>query len=178
MKYEDKEKASWQPLNWYDEEKFPSPPKMIILNAVPGATIAKEQNPNLPVTPQEIINSHIEAYKAGASMVHVHVRDERGIPTGDPELYKRVIMEIKDKCPDVIIDCCFAFPMSEDTIEARLIPLCEMGLPIETGTISATTLNIMGRNIYVNREDYLKEAVKYLKKKRLGQLLQCIISKQ
>jgi 3-keto-5-aminohexanoate cleavage enzyme len=157
----------WQPLNWFDEERFPAPQKMIILNAVPGAMIAKEQNPNLPVTPKEIIKSHVQAYKAGASMVHVHVRDDGGIPTGDPELYKRVILEIKEKCPDVIVDCCFAFPFTEDTVEARLEPLCSLGLPIETGTISGATLNIIGQNIYVNREDYLKAAVKYLQKNKI-----------
>jgi 3-keto-5-aminohexanoate cleavage enzyme len=154
--------TSWQPLNWYEEEKFPAPQKMIILNAVPGAMVGKEQNPNLPVTPEDIIKNHVDAYKAGASMSHVHVRDEYGIPIADPELYKRVILEIKNKCPDLIIDCCFAFPFTEDTVELRLAPICKMGLPIETGTISGATLNVIGQSIYVNREDYLKEAVKYL----------------
>ena len=165
MKQKETEKlkaTSWQPLNWFEEERFPAPQKLIILNAVPGAMVAKEQNPHLPITTEEIDKSHVEAYKAGASMVHVHVRDEQGIPIATPELYKRVILEIKNKCPDVIIDCCFAFPFDNDSVEARLEPICKMGLPIETGTISGGTLNISGRGIYVNREDYLKAAVKYL----------------
>lgn len=157
----------WQPLNWFEEERFPSPQKLIILNAVPGAMIAKEQNPHLPVTPKEIVKSHLGAYKAGASIVHVHVRDEKGHPTHNPELFKRVILEIKEKCPDVIIDCSFAFPMSEDSVEARLEPICKLGLPIETGTISGGTLNVIGRNIYINREDYLKAAVKYLQENKI-----------
>ena len=152
----------WQPLDFLEEERWPAPEKLIILSAAPGATIAKEQNPYLPITPAEIVKNHVEAYKAGASMVHVHVRDEKGIPIADCELYKRVILEIKNKCPEIIIDCCFAFPFTEDNIEARLDPICTMGLPIETGTISAATLNVIGPIIYVNREDFLKAAVRYL----------------
>ena len=148
-----KSNTGWQPLRFQEEERFPAPQKMIILNAVPGAMIAKEQNPHLPVTPEEIVKSHTEAYKAGASIVHVHVRDEKGLPIENPELYKRVILEIKEKCPDIIIDCCFAFPFSEDKVEARLEPICRLGLPIETGTISGGTLNIIGQANLVNRED-------------------------
>ena len=129
--------------------------------------VSKEQNPNLPVTPEDIIKSHVEAYKAGAAMVHVHVRDKLGIPTADPELYKRVILEIKNKCPDIIIDCCFAFPFKDDSVEARLEPICKMGLPIETGTISGGTLNVIGKHIYVNREQYLKDAAKYLQDNKI-----------
>jgi 3-keto-5-aminohexanoate cleavage enzyme len=155
----------WQPLRWQEEKKFPEPQKLIILSAAPGAMIAKEQNPHLPISPEEIVKSHIGAYEAGASMVHIHVRDEKGLPTGNPELYKRVILEVKEKCPDIIIDCCFAFPFSEDSVDARLEPLCQMGLPIETAVISAGTFNITGRNIYINREDYLRSAVKYLQER-------------
>jgi 3-keto-5-aminohexanoate cleavage enzyme len=154
--------GDWQPLHWFEEEKFSSPQKLIILNAAPGAMVAKEQNPYLPITPEEIVKSHVEAYKAGASMCHVHVRDEKGIPIGNPELYKRVISEIKNECPDIIIDCCFAFPFDNDSVEARLEPICKMGLPIETGTISGGSMNTSGRTVYINREDYLKAAAKYL----------------
>jgi len=170
MKQKETEKlkaTSWQPLNWFEEERFPAPQKLIILNAVPGAMVAKEQNLHLPITPEEIVKSHVEAYKAGASMAHVHVRDEKGIPIANPELYKRVILDIKNKCPDIIIDCCFAFPFDDDSVEARLEPICKMGLPIETGTISGGTLNISGRAIYVNREDYLKASVKYLQDNKI-----------
>jgi 3-keto-5-aminohexanoate cleavage enzyme len=158
---------TWEPLDFMAEERFPSPQKLIILNAAPGATLAKEQNPNLPIKPKDIVQNHVDAYKAGASMVHVHVRDEEGAPTGDAELYKRVIMEIKDKCPDIIIDCCFAIPFEKDTLEARLEPICKLGLPIETGTISGGTMNVVGKTIYVNREGYLQDCVKYLQERNI-----------
>ncbi len=154
--------AGFQPLRFQDEPKLPNPQKLIILSAAPGSMIAKEQNPNLPTTPKEIVDNCVGAYKAGASMFHVHVRDERGLPTGDPELYKRVILDIKDKCPDLIIDCCFAHPFDIDSVEARLDPLCKLNLPIETGVISAGTLNVIGQSVYINREAYLVKATRYL----------------
>ncbi len=152
----------FQPLRFEDEPILPNPQKLIILSAAPGSMIAKEQNPHLPTTPKEIVENCVGAYKAGASMFHVHVRDERGLPTGNPELYKRVILEIKERCPDLIIDCCFAHPFDIDTVEARIEPLCKLNLPIETAVISGGTLNIIGKNVYINREDYLVKAVKYL----------------
>ena len=157
----------WQPLRWLEEDKFPEPQKCIILNAAPGGTIAREQNPHLPIKPEAIVQNHVEAYKVGASMVHVHVRDERGHPTADPELYKRVILEIKETCPDIIIDCCFSRPHLEDSVEARLEPICNLDLPIEIGTVSGGTFNTIGKGIYVNREDYLKSAVKYLQERKI-----------
>jgi 3-keto-5-aminohexanoate cleavage enzyme len=158
---EDTGKA-WQALRFQDEKTFKLPQKLIILSAAPGGMISKKQNPNLPTTPREIVRNHVGAYKAGASMVHIHVRDDNGLPTDNPELYKRVIYDLKDKCPDIIIDCCFAYPFTNDNVEARLEPLCKLGLPIETGVISGGTLNVIGGSIYVNREEYLKKAARYL----------------
>ncbi len=159
--------STWQPLNWLAEEKFPVPPKLIILSAAPGSTVAKEQNPNIPITPQEIVENHVKAYKAGAAVVHVHVRDEKGIPTFSLELFKRIILEIRERCPEVIVDCSLAYPQTDDRVEARLEPMFKLGLPFEMGTISAGTFNTRERNFYVNREAYLKEAVKFMQERKV-----------
>ena len=157
----------WQPLRHDEEKAFPVPQKVIILNAAPGGTISKKQNPYLPITPEEIVQNHVDAYKEGASMVHVHVRDEKGNPSTDPELYKRVILEIKEKCPDIVIDCCFSRPHDQDNVKARLEPLCNLGIPIEIGTISGGTFNTIGEGIYINREDYLQSAAKFLQERKI-----------
>jgi 3-keto-5-aminohexanoate cleavage enzyme len=170
--------ARWQPLPWLEEPKFPAPQKLIILSAAPGGTMAKEQNPHLPITPKDIVENHVRAYQAGASIVHVHVRDEKGIPTADPELFKRVILEIKGKCPDVIIDCSLSRPHNEDKVEARLEPIFKLGLPFEIGTISAGTFNTTGQNIYINRVDYLKAAVKYMLERKVRPAITCYNVKQ
>ena len=157
----------WKPMAYLEEKKFPAPQKLIILSAAPGGTVAKEQNPYLPITPREIVENHVAAYKAGAAMAHVHVRDEKGIPVSNPELFKRVILEIKDKCPDVIVDCNLSRPYGDDRVEARLEPIFKLGLPFEIGTISAGTFNTTGQAIYVNRVEYLKAAVKYMQERKV-----------
>jgi 3-keto-5-aminohexanoate cleavage enzyme len=120
----------------------------------------------------------VSAYHAGASIVHVHVRSEKGHPTANPDLFKRVIMEIKGKCPDVIIDCSLSRPHGEDTVEARLESVFKLGLPFEIGTISAGTFNTIGRDIYINRVDYLKAAVKYMQERGVRAAISCYNVKQ
>jgi len=170
--------TSWTPLPWLEEPKFPAPQKLVILSAAPGGTMAKEQNPHLPITPKDIVQNHVAAYKAGASIVHVHVRDERGYPCADPELFKRVILEIKEKCPEVIIDCSLSRPHDVDAVEARLEPIFKLGLPFEIGTISAGTFNTTGSDIYINRVEYLKAAVKYMLDRKVRPAISCYNVKQ
>jgi len=72
--------------------------------AITGGGGGKEQNPNLPVTPEEQAQQTYEAYQAGASAVHVHARATDGITTVyDPLRYKEINKKIRQLCPDIII---------------------------------------------------------------------------
>ncbi len=64
--------------------------KLIITAALTGAEVTKEQQPSLPVTPDEIAQAAYECYKAGASIVHVHARDAEGNPTQDSMCIKKL----------------------------------------------------------------------------------------
>ena len=77
---------------------------MIITVAITGGNAGKERNPHLPETPEEQVVSTYEAYNAGASAVHIHVRDETGAETStDPAKYIDVNRRIRAKCPEIII---------------------------------------------------------------------------
>lgn len=79
--------------------------KTILTCAVTGAGTTVEQTPYLPVTPEQIANSALEAASAGAAVVHIHVRDPNtGRPSMDPALYREVYTRIKDKNIDVLIN--------------------------------------------------------------------------
>jgi uncharacterized protein (DUF849 family) len=70
--------------------------KVIITVAVTGAGGDKTKHPNLPITPGEIALSAIEAYNAGASVVHIHVKDPRtGEQSMEIELYREVVERIR-----------------------------------------------------------------------------------
>jgi 3-keto-5-aminohexanoate cleavage enzyme len=76
---------------------------VIITVAITGALPRKKDNPAVPVTPQEQIESTHEAFEAGASLVHVHVRNPDESPSSDPELFHRVQEGVRKHCPGMII---------------------------------------------------------------------------
>ena len=62
----------------------------IITVAITGAVPTKEDTPAVPVTPEEQIESTHEAYEAGASLVHIHVRNKDQTPSSNPAKYHAV----------------------------------------------------------------------------------------
>lgn len=77
--------------------------KLIITLAPTGMIPTKDETPYVPTTPEEIANDTYEAYKLGASIVHVHARDETGQPTYKKRVFEKIFKEIKRRCPDIII---------------------------------------------------------------------------
>ncbi len=77
-------------------------PKLIINAAITGMMPAKTQTPYVPVTEDEIIRDALVCWRAGASIVHLHVRDEQGQPDYRAERYARIIRGIRQEC-DIII---------------------------------------------------------------------------
>ena len=75
----------------------------IITVAITGAVPRKEDNPAVPVTPPEQIESTHEAYEAGASLVHIHVRNEDQSPGSDPEKFAQIQEGVLKHCPEMII---------------------------------------------------------------------------
>ncbi len=77
--------------------------KLILTAAVCGAEVTREQTPYIPITPEEISEEAYLSWKAGASIIHVHVRDSAGNPTQDVKIFKKTVDLIRSKCPDVIV---------------------------------------------------------------------------
>lgn len=75
----------------------------IITVAITGALPTKADCPGVPITPSEQIESTHEAFEAGASLVHIHVREEDETPSSDPEKYAAVQEGVKAHCPGMII---------------------------------------------------------------------------
>ena len=74
---------------------------VIITAALVGAEVTKAQQPFLPLTPREIIQSAVECHEAGAAVIHIHVRDAEGNATQDARLFREVVEGIRARC-DVI----------------------------------------------------------------------------
>jgi 3-keto-5-aminohexanoate cleavage enzyme len=68
---------------------------VVVTVAPTGADVFRTNNPNIPYTTTEIAEASIEAAKAGATVVHLHVREDDGTPSGRPELFKEVMARIR-----------------------------------------------------------------------------------
>jgi len=123
--------------------------KLIITAAICGAEVMKEHNEAVPYTIEEIKNEAYKAYLAGASIIHLHVREDDGKPTQRKERFKEAIEAIKEVCPDVIIQPSTggAVGMSR---EERLDPT---NLYPEMATLDCGTLNFGGDEIFINTEN-------------------------
>ncbi len=119
---------------------------LIITSAVIGAELTKDIYPNLPTTTDELAQSSIEAVKAGASIIHLHVRDKEGRPSQDPAIFKEITDKIKEQCNPIIQ---YSTGGAAGThVEERISPL---NLSPEMATLSMGTLNF-GDTIFENQE--------------------------
>lgn len=127
--------------------------KLIITAAICGAEVTKEHNSSLPYTVEEIGIEAEKAYKAGASIIHLHVREDDGTPTQDKERFRACIKEIKKRCPDVIIQPSTGGAVGMSN-EERLQPV---DLNPEMATLDCGTCNFGGDEVFVNTENTIKE---------------------
>lgn len=75
----------------------------IICVAITGSLPTKENNPAVPITVAEQIESTHEAFEAGASIAHCHVRDDEGRPTSDPDRFAALKEGLEKHCPGMIV---------------------------------------------------------------------------
>ena len=103
--------------------------------AVTGNAPFNPKHPNFPVTPKQIAAACVEAAKAGAACVHVHVRDETTtLGSREPAKFKEVVQRVRDSGTDVVINltcghAAFLYPDPAD--ESRALPQSDVGTPAE-----------------------------------------------
>lgn len=94
------------PYEWMERVQRSSFPPLMICVAITGGIQGKEANADLPETPEEQVEQTLEAYEAGASMVHIHARDPEKWWDGadNAEQYRKVNGMIREACPEMIIN--------------------------------------------------------------------------
>ncbi|ACB85474.1 3-keto-5-aminohexanoate cleavage protein [Natranaerobius thermophilus] len=142
--------------------------KLIITAAISGAEATKEDNPNIPVTAEELAEEAIKAEEAGASIIHLHVRDEDGTPTQSKEVFKKAIDAMKERGVTAIIQPSTggAAGMS---FEERAQPV---ELSPEMATLDCGTTNF-GDAIFVNDLPMMREFAQSMKKSNILPELEC-----
>lgn len=123
---------------------------VIITCAVVGAELTKNDYPYLPVTTEEIAESAARSVEAGASIIHLHVRDEQGRPSQRVDIFEEATQKIRQRC-----DCILQYSTGGavgTTLEERCAPL---RLKPEMATLSMGTMNF-GPDVFENNENTIR----------------------
>lgn len=123
----------------------------IITVAITGAVPKKEDNPAVPVTPAEQIESTHEAYETGASLVHIHVRNEDQSPGSDPEKFAQVQEGVSKYCPGMIIQFSTGGRGRGLAERGAMLSLCPDMASLATGSVNFPT------TIYENPPSFIDE---------------------
>ncbi|GAA4276610.1 BKACE family enzyme [Aquimarina mytili] len=78
--------------------------KMILSAALTGAATNRTHCPDIPYAPEELGLEAKRAVDAGASIVHIHAREDNGMPSWRTEVFEQITTEVRKHCPDVIIN--------------------------------------------------------------------------
>jgi 3-keto-5-aminohexanoate cleavage enzyme len=95
----------------------------IICVAITGSLPTKANNPAVPITITEQVESTHAAFEAGASIVHAHVRDDEGKPTSDPGRFAALMEGVQRHCPGMIIQLSTGGRSGAGTVRGGMLPL-------------------------------------------------------
>ena len=134
--------------------------KVIITAALTGSRMQKDAAPYIPVTPEEIAQSAIECWEAGAAIVHIHVRNpETLMGSPDLELYQRVVEPVRAKTDLVLCLTTSGVPGLNLPTDERLACL---ELRPELASFDAGSINL-GNKPFINSVEFLNDAAERMK---------------
>ncbi|WP_177976570.1 3-keto-5-aminohexanoate cleavage protein [uncultured Eubacterium sp.] len=130
--------------------------KTIITAAVTGAWPKKENNPNVPMTPQEIADDVYACWKAGAAIAHLHMRDENGDGTMDTAKFEETVNLIHTKYPDcdIILNLTTSGDIHADD-EIRVAHVKK--LKPEMASYDCGSMNWLHSGLFINSPKFLTD---------------------
>lgn len=145
--------------------------KVIITAALAGGATTKANNPNTPYSPEEFAEESYKCFNEGASIVHIHAKDQAtGMATPDLEKIRPVIEAIRAKAPELIVNMSSAITAGLNA-EQRIKPIEEM-LP-DMASLNTNTMNfaiadhksgkVMGEIIFENTFRMLEDFARRMK---------------
>ncbi|MCP4721064.1 MAG: 3-keto-5-aminohexanoate cleavage protein [Desulfobacteraceae bacterium] len=134
--------------------------KLIVTAAICGAEVTKNQNSCVPYTLDEIAGEAYSAYQAGASIIHLHVREDDGTPTQDKHRFKKCMDAIRNLCPDVIIQPSTGGALGMSDMERlQSTEVAEPAVNLlhpEMATLDCGTCNFGGDEVFINTDNTIK----------------------
>ena len=126
----------------------------IITVAITGAIPRKADTPAVPVTPSEQIESTHEAFEAGATVAHIHVRNSDESPSSDPDLFAQVQEGIVKRCPRMIVQFSTGGRGRSQNERGRMLYLKPEMASLATGSVN------FAKQIYENPPQLVEELAK------------------
>ena len=123
----------------------------IITVAITGSVPRKEDNPAVPISASEQIESTQEAYEAGASLVHVHVRNDDQSSSSDPERFGAFQEGIRRHCPDIIVQFSTGGRGREPAQRGAMLHLKPDMASLATGSVNFASM------VYENSPSFIRE---------------------
>jgi len=142
--------------------------KIVITCACTGAETTVAQNPALPITPEQVAATAEECRAAGAAILHLHVRDDKGNATQSVARFKEAIDAIRKKT-DIVIEITTGGAVG-DTDEERLKPVIE--LEPEMASLDCGTVNF-GDEYIVNSLPTMRQFAAEFRKRKVRATLEC-----
>lgn len=146
--------------------------ELIVSAAITGSFPTRQQTPYVPITPEEIAQSALEAWREGAAIVHIHVRDDEGMVTCELSRYQRVVELIQAAKSDAIINLSTGGGAGSTGIENRLNCL---ELSPEIASYDAGSVNF-GERVFLNPPDFLERMARRMKEKGVRPEIECFES--
>jgi 3-keto-5-aminohexanoate cleavage enzyme len=147
-----------------------SPLPVVIQCAVTGSTDPDpERRPNLPVTPEAIVAEALAAWRAGASVVHLHAREADGTPTQDVAAFRVLVEGLREAGCDAIVNLSCGTAGGRAVRDDRLAPL---ELEPEMASLDAGTINF-GERIFEGDLPFLRRMAEAFRRHGVRPELEC-----
>ena len=134
------------------------PEKLAVSVAITGAFFRHDQNPNQPLTTDAIRDSALQVLDAGASTVHIHVRDDKGFNVVSLERFRSVIEPLKKKHPHLAVDGCLVPALDGEWDEMQRVLDSKL---LDAAPVNATATYI-GDSLFVKPAPILMEKTRLI----------------
>ena len=133
----------------------------ILCVAITGSLPTKADNPAVPITLQEQIESTQSAFEAGATIAHCHVRNQDQTPSSDPEKFSALLEGLKEHCPGMVIQFSTGGRSGAGTERGRMLPLAPDMASLSVGSNNFPT------RVYENPPDLVNWLASEMKRYRV-----------
>lgn len=134
---------------------------VVIAVAITGSVPRKKDNPGVPITPSEQIESTHKAYDAGATLVHIHVRNPDESASSDPELFRQVQEGVRKHCPGMIVQFSTGGRGRDPSARGSALYLAPEMASLSTGSVNFPSI------VYENHTTLVEDLAAKMKENRI-----------